>query len=129
MKIAFPSAGNELSAMVDGRFGRAVHYVIVDSDSGKIISVIANTAVNASGGAGIEASQLLINEGINIVVAMNVGPNAFKTLQGAKIQLFMAINGSIQENFTKYKANELNPVSAPSRGSRGSGGGMGRGRR
>lgn len=128
MKIAFPSAGKELSSMVDGRFGRAIHYVIVDSDSGKIISVIANTAVNASGGAGIEASQLLINEKIDIVVAMNVGPNAFRALQGANIELFMAITGTIQENFIKYKGNELSSVSAPSRGSRGSGRGMGRGR-
>ena len=89
MRIAFASSGKGgLDDVVSERFGRCPTFTIVDVENGEIkkVSVIANPGVRAAGGAGVKASQTLIDNSVDVVVAGRFGPNAMALLQGLGIR-------------------------------------------
>jgi predicted Fe-Mo cluster-binding NifX family protein len=83
MKIGISSTGKDLDAVVDQRFGRCQYFLIVDSETMKL-KAISNESTLASGGAGIQAAQIVTKEGVNSVITGNIGPNAFSILQSLK---------------------------------------------
>jgi len=137
MKIAVSAMGNTLDSMVDPRFGRCAYFIIVDAEGDEIknFEAIQNQGVNAMGGAGIQAAQLVANKGVEVVISGNMGPNSFGVLSQTKIKVITGIGGiSVKDAVEKYIKGELKETSAPStpgfgpRGGAGMGGGMGRGR-
>ena len=84
-----------------------------------------------SGGAGIQAAQMVAKTGAEIVITGNMGPNAFETLSAAGIQVFTGASGSVNEAIEKYKKGELKKTETASVGShfgmKAAGGGFGRG--
>ncbi|USS40517.1 NifB/NifX family molybdenum-iron cluster-binding protein [Thermococcus aggregans] len=97
MKIAIPTNGGGLEDTVAPVFARAPTFLIVDVDEkGNIINskVIQNSAAMAGGGAGSMAVQTLINEGVEAIVAPQVGPNALGAIQAAGIKLYQVAPGT-----------------------------------
>jgi len=113
MKICITSTGDNLDSTVDPRFGRCKFFIIVDPDTMEFES-ISNENISASGGAGIKAGQLISEKKVKAVLTGNVGPNAFQTLNAAKIDIFSGINGTIKDAAIKYKNGELKQVNGPS---------------
>jgi predicted Fe-Mo cluster-binding NifX family protein len=131
MKIAVSSSGEKLDAQVDPRFGRCQYFVIVDPDTMEF-EAISNTSAMASGGAGIQAAQNVANQGANIVITGNVGPNAFQTLNAAGLKIITGATGTVEEVIKKYKNGELQETEAANVNSHfgmGRGGGRGGGGR
>ncbi len=62
--------------MLDKRFGRCEYFQIHDTNTGEI-KILENEGESASGGAGIAASNQLINQNVDIIITGNLGPNAF----------------------------------------------------
>jgi predicted Fe-Mo cluster-binding NifX family protein len=112
MKIAVASSGNTLDAPVDPRFGRCPWFLVVDSDTMQF-RAIANPAVSAAGGAGIQAAQTIAREGAQALIAGNVGPNAFQVLSAAGIQVVASAGGTVREAVEAYTRGQLGTVSAP----------------
>ena len=79
MKLCITSSGQNLDDTIDPRFGRCQYFIMVDSESMRF-EAIQNPAISAGGGAGIQAAQLVANQGAEVVLTGNVGPNAFNTL-------------------------------------------------
>ncbi|UCG01899.1 MAG: NifB/NifX family molybdenum-iron cluster-binding protein [Candidatus Heimdallarchaeota archaeon] len=129
MKIGIPSNGKELSQAFASVFGRCSYFVIVDSESQEIITVLPNKAQNAAGGAGIQAAQSLVNQEVDLVIAPRIGPNAWNVLQAAGIDMFMGINGTLNKNIETFLAGKLTKIAMATgfRGGRGRGRGGGRG--
>ncbi len=135
MKIGLSSNGNSLSDPFASNFGRCSFFIVYDSSAKNIATAYSNTAQNAAGGAGIQAAQSMLDNGVEAVIAPQMGPNAWNVLQGANIKVFSGIMGSIQENIDAFLAGELKEMSGahgvgPGRGrgmGRGQGRGMGRG--
>ena len=131
MKICVSSTGEDLNADVDPRFGRYKYFLIIDTDSMNVKSV-SNDSMMASGGAGIQAAQMVAKTGAGIVITGNIGPNAFQTLTAAGVKVITGVNGSIKDVVDKFSRGELKEIDAPSVGSHfGMGGtdrGLGRGR-
>lgn len=107
MKLALSSKGEDLNSSLDERFGRAKQFIIYDLDKDSYTSISNKQNLNASQGAGIQSAQNIINAGADVIITGNVGPNAFKTLQAAGIDIYLTSNISIKEAITKYKANSL----------------------
>ncbi len=132
MKIAISTNGSNLDALFDPRFGRAQAFCIVDTDT-EDYQVIDNSAVSASGGAGVMAAQTIAQHGAEVVISGAFGPNAFEALAAANIKMLVLSGGTsltIQDVIEKYKAGELSETQAPSHQGhhgRGSGGGRRRG--
>ena len=66
MKVAVSALGTDLDSPVDLRFGRTQYYVIVDMETMAYES-ISNPHMGASGGAGIQAAQMISNYGVQAV--------------------------------------------------------------
>jgi predicted Fe-Mo cluster-binding NifX family protein len=132
MKIVVTANGAGLDAAASPVFGRCPTYVLVDTDTMQCESV-ENPAVGASGGAGIQAAQFILERGAQAVVTGNVGPNAFGVFQVSGVEVYLFGGGTVREAVEAYKAGQLHPVSganvpAHSGMGRGMGRGMGGGR-
>ncbi|GAB6101692.1 NifB/NifX family molybdenum-iron cluster-binding protein [Thermococcus atlanticus] len=104
MRIAIPTNGGGMNDTVAPVFGRATAFFIADVDeNGNITNskVIQNTAANAPGGAGPMAVQTLINEGVEAIIAPQVGPNALGAIQAAGIRLYQVAPGTPVEEAVK----------------------------
>jgi predicted Fe-Mo cluster-binding NifX family protein len=113
MKIGITSTGKDLNAQVDPRFGRCRYFLIIDTNT-MSSEFISNEGSMASGGAGIQAAQTLVNAGVEAVLTGNIGPNAFQTLSAAKIMVFTDVNGTIKDAVEKYKKGKLKVTTNPS---------------
>jgi predicted Fe-Mo cluster-binding NifX family protein len=130
MKIAISTSNNhDLNAPLDPRFGRAANFVIIDTETGEW-EAHPNPALNASGGAGIQAAQFVASYGVEAVISGDFGPNAYEALQAASIRMFVAREGTAASLLGQFKAGQLQEVQAPTSEARHqSGRGRGRGPR
>ncbi len=112
MKIAISTTGETLSSELDPRFGRAQYFIIYDTEQDQIDAFINNNSnVNAQGGAGTNASQLIANSGATAVISGNFGPNAVKGLNAFDIEMYSTEVSTIKEIISNFKAGKLNKVS------------------
>jgi len=126
MKICITSMGEDINAEVDPRFGRCKYFLIVDTETMDAESV-SNEGISSSGGAGIQAAQMVAKTGAVTVITGNIGPNAFQTLTAAGIKVITGVNGNINQVVAKFKKGELKEIKSPSVGSHfGMGGRTGR---
>jgi len=110
MKIAVASTGQELDSNVDSRFGRCPYFVIVYVEKNEIKDheSIKNVAVNAIGGAGIQAAQTVANKGVNIIITGNIGPNAFNVLHNVGIKIITGVMGiTVKDAVERYLKGEF----------------------
>jgi predicted Fe-Mo cluster-binding NifX family protein len=75
MKVAVSSSGKDLDSQMDPRFGRCQYFLFVDSET-LAFEAIENGGLMASGGAGVQAAQLLVQKGATALITGNLGPNA-----------------------------------------------------
>jgi predicted Fe-Mo cluster-binding NifX family protein len=66
-----------------------------------------NSAATSQGGAGIKASQMLVDHGAKAIITYRCGDNAAQVLNAAKIEMYKAQDGTVSENIKKYKNGEL----------------------
>jgi predicted Fe-Mo cluster-binding NifX family protein len=137
MKVAISSTAPKLDAPLDQRFGRCPYFIVVDPQSEKF-EVLNNQAAMMSGGAGIQAAQMVVNSGAGAVITGHLGPNAADTLAAGGVKTYLGASGTVREAMQQYKAGQLQESSGPTveshfstggvRGGTGAGGGMGRGK-
>ena len=128
MKIVVTSGGNTLDAPLSLVFGRCPVYIFVETDTLEY-EAIANPAVSAAGGAGIQAAQFVAQRDVAAVLTGNVGPNAFSVLRSAGVQIYLASPGTVRDAVQEFNQGNLQPVGGANVAARrGMGGGrMGRG--
>jgi len=125
MKICIPSSGEETTSNVDLRFGRCNYFVIVDSETMES-DAFRNPAISATGGAGIQAAQEIVNRNANVLLTRNIGPNAHQVLSTAGIDVLELKGNTVDEAVKIYQAGGLTKLSEPNSPSHA---GMGRGKR
>jgi predicted Fe-Mo cluster-binding NifX family protein len=115
MKIAITTTLPDLESPVDPRFGRGAYFLLVDSDTLEWQSH-ANPALDASGGAGVQAAQFIAGQGAQVAISGDFGPNAYNTLAAAGIRMVLAPAGealSASQVLARYRQGELKEVTAP----------------
>lgn len=115
MQIAITSTGDNLDAPYDPRFGRAAYLIIVDEDT-EAWEAYTNPAVNASGGAGIQAAQFVADKGVWAVISGDFGPNAYRALQAANLAMYLAPAGeafTVRHLIHLYRGGKLQKPTAP----------------
>ena len=87
MIIAVTAQGNDLQGEVDPRFGRAKHFLLVDSETMRFEVVENEQNLSLPQGAGIQAAQVVTDHRAEVVLTGNCGPKAFKTLDIAGVKV------------------------------------------
>ena len=113
--ICVSATANNLDAALDPRFGRCAYFLIVEPKNMQF-TAIPNNGPDATGGAGIQAAQLIADSGAKTVITGNVGPNAFKALSAAQIDIITGASGSVREVIEKFKNGEYHKTTAPTVG-------------
>ena len=130
MKIAISAAGTDLEAATSPIFGRCPAYVFVDTQTMEYQGV-PNPAVDAPGGAGIQAAQFIVEQGAQAVVSGNVGPNAMGVFRAASIPVYLFEGGTVRQAAEALAAGKLQAVegaNVPAHSGMGGGRGTGLGR-
>jgi len=126
MRVAVSSSGPGLEDAVSPIFGRCPYLLLVDSETMEARSLV-NAAVSASGGAGVQASQMLVREGAQAVIGANVGPNAAQVLLAAGVPVYQVSGGTVREAVEAFRKGTLKQLSTPNVGTNyGKGAGLGR---
>jgi predicted Fe-Mo cluster-binding NifX family protein len=97
LRIAIPTKGQgDLEDVVDSVFGRAKTFTIVDikGDAIKHVKVLENPAVTYQHGAGPIVVKMLIDSGVNVVIAAEFGPGVSTLLDQHKITKIKVDAGS-----------------------------------
>ncbi len=129
IKIIAATTKGGLDDAISPVFGRSQTFSVVEVKGGEIksTSIISNPYTASMGGAGIQAAQLVINEGANAVIAGSFGPNAYSVLAQAGVEIVQA-QGIVRDVIMKYLRGEIKAMSQPSAAfGRGMGRGFGRG--
>jgi len=127
LRVCVPAVSNTLDAKMDGRFGRAPWFIIIDPET-LTFKAVENTAIKSTSGAGIQAARLVAEEGVGVVISGNMGPNAYQALSAAGIVVMTGASGTVMEVLEQYRAGRLKAASSPTVGGH-FGRGMGRGKR
>ena len=117
MKICISAEGTTLDARVDPRFGRCRTFIIVDTET-MAFEAVDNVGTEASGGAGIQAGQLVASRGAKAVLTGNVGPNAFQTLQAGGIAIYTGVSGTVREAVDGFKKGLYQATGEPTAASK-----------
>lgn len=89
MKYGIPTDdGKKVSAV----FGRAKSFAIYD-DATRELAIMENEGANSEHGAGTGAAAFLVEKGVRIVLAPEVGPKASAALKTAGIEIQDAYAG------------------------------------
>ena len=113
MKVAVSSEGKTLESRMDERFARAPFFMFADTETGELEAFDNNSTMNAAHGAGVQASRLMAEKGVEVVITGHCGPNAFRALNAAGIKVVTGASGTVSEVLAKLKSGELKPASNP----------------
>ena len=109
MKVLISAVGKEKTDNFDLKFGRCDYFQIIDTETGDI-KVLENTAKSSDQGAGVEASQQVINENVDVLITGHLGPNALEILKDSDIELYSAKGGTVEEVLEDYKNEKLDKI-------------------
>lgn len=107
MKVAFTTSGNDMSAPLDGRFGRAMKFLIYNTDDGTYDVIDNQQNLNAAQGAGIQAAEQIARTGAQCVVTGHCGPKAFRVLSLVGIKVFNTAVPTVAEALELLRAGKL----------------------
>jgi predicted Fe-Mo cluster-binding NifX family protein len=113
MKVAVSSAGADLSAAVDARFGRAPYFLIVDTDSMEFEAVENTQNLQATQGAGIQAAAHVARFQPAAVLTGHCGPKAYQTLDAAGITVAVNVTGTVKEAVERYLKGDCELAAGP----------------
>jgi predicted Fe-Mo cluster-binding NifX family protein len=131
MKIAISASQPNLDADVDPRFGRCQCFVIVELETMEFEG-IENPNAGAAGGAGASTAQFIAGQGVQAVITGSIGPNAYRVLSAARIEMLSGASGKVRDAIEAYNSGQLQTGSQPGLGQgvgRGTGQGIGQGMR
>ncbi|MCD6234987.1 MAG: NifB/NifX family molybdenum-iron cluster-binding protein [Candidatus Marinimicrobia bacterium] len=95
MKILFPSTGENLDSEMDNRFARADWFVVVDTETMESYA-LWNGEKEGGHGVGRVVAQYVMDAGVDMVVAPQIGPKAMSALESAGVRTITGKNGIIR---------------------------------
>ena len=106
MKVCFPvEAFASLESAVFGHFGSAPMFVIVDTATGGVETIVNADANHQHGHC--NPTRALQNRAADCVVVGGIGRGALSKLQSMGLSVYRASSGSIQENLSLLESGQL----------------------
>jgi predicted Fe-Mo cluster-binding NifX family protein len=112
VKIVLTTAGNDINAPLDSRFGRAPKFLVYDLDSGAFEVIDNQQNLDAGQGAGIQSAQTVARSGAKALVTGHCGPKAFRVLSAAGIRIYNTDAPTVTEAIERYRSGKLTEAKA-----------------
>ncbi|MEJ5308573.1 MAG: NifB/NifX family molybdenum-iron cluster-binding protein [Anaerolineae bacterium] len=106
MRVVIPANGANLDAPTSPIFGRSQYFILVDPET-LAFEALPNPALDAPGGAGVQAAQTVLQYGVGAVIAPSLGPNAFRVIRAADIPAYRMEGATVREVLAAYNAGQL----------------------
>jgi predicted Fe-Mo cluster-binding NifX family protein len=108
MILIITSKQQQMDSPVEERFGRSEWFIKIDTET-KQWEVFANPGITRSGGAGVAASQFVIDQQASAVISGSFGPNAESALRAANIAMYVFSNPTctVQEALDSFQQGSL----------------------
>jgi len=92
-------------AVVAANFGRAGAWWVHDDEAP--VEVVANTAAQEPGGAGIKAAQQVLDLHADVLIAPRLGENAARVLRAGGVELRRSVPGPAEDLVDAYARGVL----------------------
>lgn len=102
MKIAIPLDENKQDICIV--LARAPYFLF--QEDGKD-TIVENPASQAYGGAGIQAAQFLVDNGVNILITVRCGQNAADVFKAAGMKIYKSANKAAADDLTALEEGKL----------------------
>ena len=110
MKIVIPVDEKMELSDVCVVFARTPYFGVYNTEDNSF-DFIDNTATESSSGAGIKAAQLLVDEGVDVLLTPRCGENSEEVLKAAEIKIYkIAKEKKAMENIKLYIDGQLNEL-------------------
>ena len=108
MVLVISAQQPQLNGAINPRFGRSPWFVKMDTQT-KDWEALPNPGADQSGGAGITAAQFVVDQGANLVISGDFGPNAAKVLQAANVEMsrFPEDVKTVEDVIKQFEKGEL----------------------
>lgn len=106
MKIAIPVDEKTLESNVCVSFGRTPYFLIYDVETKESI-FIDNSAATSTGGAGIKAAQIMVDNKASVLLTPRLGKNAADVIKSAEIKIYKTTTTSAKDNIDAFIADKL----------------------
>jgi predicted Fe-Mo cluster-binding NifX family protein len=111
MKVAVTAERAGWDAPVDPRFGRAMAFLIIDTESRSLEPIDNADGRNAVQGAGIQAATAICRAGAEALLTGHCGPKAFSALAAGRVTVYTGVTGTVAEAIDRLERGELAPSS------------------
>ncbi|TAH64253.1 MAG: dinitrogenase iron-molybdenum cofactor biosynthesis protein [Anaerolineaceae bacterium] len=101
MRIAIPVDEKKMESNVCMSFGRTHYFLIYDIETKENI-FIDNSAAASTGGAGIKAAQIIVDNKVNALLTPRCGENAAGVFYAADIEIFKTTFATVKENIDAF---------------------------
>lgn len=106
MKIAIPVDEKNIETNVCVSFGRTPYFLIFDTET-KQSTFFDNSAAASTGGAGIKAAQMIVDQKVNALLTPRCGENAANVLKAADVEIYKTTTAPAKENIDAFIAGKL----------------------
>lgn len=120
MRIAIPVDEKSIDSEVCISFGRTPYFLIYDTENGNE-EVLDNSAIAESAGAGIKASQSIVDAEVEVLLTPRCGENAVEVLEAGEIKIYKTFKGTAKENINAFKEEKLEELTEIHAGFHGNG--------
>jgi predicted Fe-Mo cluster-binding NifX family protein len=106
MIIAFPISDSQgMESPVYGHFGSAPYFIVVETENGRMETIVNQDAHHEHGGC--QPLAALGGHRAEAVVVGGIGAGALRKLQAAGIRVYRAVEGTVRENLGLITSGRL----------------------
>lgn len=117
MKVCITARSGNLDSDMDPHFGRASHFLLVESDSLTLLAALPNEELQSEHGAGIRVAGKVLAMGADVCISGSFGPKAWSVLDEGNIRLYTAQPAPVKDIIRDLAAGNLKPFSGNRAGS------------
>ena len=110
MRIAIPVDDNTMNTSICISFGRTPYFLIYDTETQNAV-FLDNSAVALQGGAGIKASQTIVDNKADVLLTPRCGENAAEVLRAANVKIYETDGNKLMQNIEFFGNGKLKPLS------------------
>ncbi|MCD8116482.1 MAG: NifB/NifX family molybdenum-iron cluster-binding protein [Oscillospiraceae bacterium] len=102
MKIAIPLDENKQDVCIV--LARAPYFLFRE---GEEEAITENPAAQAQGGAGIQAAQFLVDNGVDVLITVRCGQNAAEVFAAANIKIYKSVHKTAADELIAFAGGKL----------------------